>query len=162
MKNVLIVSPRFPPVNAADHQRVRMALPHLRKNGWEPTILCVSPQFIEGSQDPYLLDTVPTDICVESVSAIPQSLSRKFGFGGLTWRAKRSVNRRGHHILRKKKFDLIYFSTSEFGVLPLATEWKRKFGIPYILDIQDPWVNDYYRNQGKRPPGGTLKKSMFL
>ena len=157
MKKVLIISPRFPPVNAADHQRVRMSLPHFRKNGWEPTILCVSPQFIEGSQDPYLLDTVPTDICVESVSAIPQSITRKMGFGGLTWRAKRSVNRRGHHLLSKKKFDLIYFSTTEFGVLPLATEWKRKFGTPYILDIQDPWVNDYYRNQGRRPPGGSLK-----
>ena len=157
MKNVLIVSPRFPPVNAADHQRVRMSLPYFRKNGWEPTILCVSPQFIEGPQDPYLLDTVPMDICVESVSAIPQSLTRKMGFGGLTWRARRSVNRRGHHLLCKKKFDLIYFSTTEFGVLPLATEWKRKFGTPYILDIQDPWVNDYYRNQGKRPPGGILK-----
>ena len=134
-----------------------MSLPHFRKNGWEPTILCVSPQFVEGSQDPYLLDTVPTDICVESVAAIPQSITRKVGFGGLTWRAKRSVNRRAHHLLSKKKFDLVYFSTTEFGVLPLATEWKRKFGTPYILDIQDPWVNDYYRNQGRRPPGGSLK-----
>ena len=157
MKKVLIISPRFPPVNAADHQRVRMTLPYLREHGWEPTILCVSPLFVEGSQDPYLLDTVPTDICVESVPAIPQSLTRKLGFGGLSWRAKRSLNRRGQQLLDKSEFDLLYFSTTEFGVMPLATEWKRKFGVPYVLDIQDPWVNDYYRIQNKRPPGGSIK-----
>ena len=157
MKNVLIISPRFPPVNAADHQRVRMALPYFREHGWEPTILCVDPQFVEGSKDPNLLATVPEDICVESIPAIPQSLTRRIGFGGLSWRAKRSLNRRGQELLNKRAFDLLYFSTTEFGVMPLATEWKRKFGTPYILDIQDPWVNDYYRNQGKRPPGGTLK-----
>ena len=157
MKNVLIISPRFPPANAADHQRVRMALPYLREHGWEPTILCVDPQFVEGSQDPNLLATVPEDICVESVTAISQSLTRRLGFGGLTWRAKRSLNRGGQQLLRKGKFDLLYFSTTEFGVMPLATEWKRKFGVPYVLDIQDPWVNDYYRSQGKRPPGGVLK-----
>ncbi len=157
MKNVLIISPRFPPVNAADHQRVRMALPYLRENGWDPTILCVDPDFIEAPRDPYLLDTIPSDISVESVPAISQKLTRKFGIGGLSWRAKRSVDLRGRQLLKNKHFDLIYFSTTEFGILPLATHWKKNFRIPYVLDIQDPWVNDYYRSQGKRPPGGILK-----
>jgi hypothetical protein len=36
----------------------------------------------------------------------------------------------------------------------LGPYWKRKFGIPFVLDIQDPWRNDYYLNQpkSKRPP----------
>ena len=83
MKNVLIISPRFPPVNAADHQRVRMALPYFREHGWEPTVLCVDAQFVEASQDAYLLNTIPDDISVESVPAISQALTRKIGFGGL-------------------------------------------------------------------------------
>ena len=157
MKNVLIISPRFPPVNAADHQRVRMALPYFREYGWEPTVLCVDAQFVEASQDPYLLNTIPDDISVESVPAISQALTRKIGFGGLSYRAKQTLNRRGQQLLDTKDFDLVYFSTTEFGVLPLAAKWKKKFQVPYIIDIQDPWVNDYYRNQGKHPPGGVLK-----
>jgi hypothetical protein len=35
MKRVLVVTPRFPPVNAPDHQRARLMLPFLREFGWE-------------------------------------------------------------------------------------------------------------------------------
>jgi hypothetical protein len=157
MKKVLVISPRFPPVNAADHQRVRMALPYFREYGWKPTVLCVDARFVEAPQDPYLLQTIPEEISVESVPATSQALTRKIGFGGLSWRAKQPLNRRGQQLLTNKKFDLIYFSTTEFGVLPLATQWKKKFRVPYVLDIQDPWVNDYYRNHQQRPPGGKLK-----
>jgi hypothetical protein len=95
MKNVLIISPRFPPVNAADHQRVRMALPYFREYGWEPTVLCVDSRFVEASQDAYLLNTIPDDISVESVPAISQALTQKIGFGALSYRAKQTLNRRG-------------------------------------------------------------------
>ena len=57
MKNVLIISPRFPPLNAADHQRVRMALPYFREYDWEPTVLCVDAQFVEASQDLHKLQS---------------------------------------------------------------------------------------------------------
>ena len=40
---VLIVSPHFPPVNAPDHQRVRMSLPYLGEFGWEGHVLAVVP-----------------------------------------------------------------------------------------------------------------------
>jgi hypothetical protein len=33
MRRVLLVSPRFPPTNAADHQRVRMTCPYFAENG---------------------------------------------------------------------------------------------------------------------------------
>jgi hypothetical protein len=29
--------------------------------------------------------------------------------------------------------------------------------VPYVLDYQDPWVNDYYTRTRTRPPGGWLK-----
>ena len=44
---VLIVSPHFPPVNAPDHQRVRMSLPYLGEFGWEGHVLTVAPEFVE-------------------------------------------------------------------------------------------------------------------
>jgi hypothetical protein len=37
--------------------------------------------------------------------------------------------------------------------MALGPYWKRKFGIPFIIDIQDPWRNDYYLQlpRNKRP-----------
>jgi hypothetical protein len=38
--------------------------------------------------------------------------------------------------------------------MALGRRWKRKFGVPFILDIQDPWRNDFYLDKPKsqRPP----------
>jgi hypothetical protein len=64
---VLIVSPHFPPVNAPDHQRVRMSLPYLGEFGWEAHVLAVDPRYVEGFRDPGLLQTVPDDVPVTRV-----------------------------------------------------------------------------------------------
>src|SRR5690606_2574433 len=52
------------------------------------------------------------------------------------------------------KFDLIYFSTTAFHVMALGPGWKRKFKVPFVLDIQDPWRNDFYLDKpaSQRPP----------
>ena len=39
LRKVLIVSPHFPPVNAPDMQRTRLALPYLRACGWELSLI---------------------------------------------------------------------------------------------------------------------------
>src|SRR5690606_1772161 len=51
-------------------------------------------------------------------------------------------------------FDLIYFSTTQFPVCILGAYWKKKFGIPYVIDMQDPWHSTYYLDKPKneRPP----------
>jgi len=59
MKRVLIISPHFPPVNAPDHQRVRMALPHLEKSGWKAEVLAIAPSTISAPQDLSLLELLP-------------------------------------------------------------------------------------------------------
>ena len=41
MKRVLIVSPSFPPISAADLHRVRTSLPFYREFGWQPFVLAV-------------------------------------------------------------------------------------------------------------------------
>jgi hypothetical protein len=154
MKRLLIISPNFPPVNAPDMQRIRMSLPYYRDLGWTPEVLCVDEQFVEGFRDPLLLETIPPEIPVHKVGAWPAALTRKFGLGSLSMRSYLHFKRKGNELLRSGNFDLVFFSTTMFHVCALGRYWKKKFGVPFVIDLQDPWRNDFYLSQPKsqRPP----------
>lgn len=164
-RRVLIVSPHFPPVNAADHQRVRMAFPYLNEFGWSAEVVAVEPKAVEGANlDPLLEDTVPSEVPVHRVSAVPARFTRKIGLGNLALRALPFLGRMGSSLLRRgskgQRFDLVYFSTTQFPVMILGPIWKRRFGIPYAVDFQDPWVDDYYERTGTQPPGGRFRRRL--
>jgi hypothetical protein len=152
---VLIVSPHFPPVVAPDHQRVRLALPTFAEEGIEAHVLACTVESIEGAVvDPFLLETLPPNAAVTRVDAFPWKTTRRFGAGSLALRAYRAMARAGDQLLASVNFDHVFFSTTQFAVLPLAIRWKKKFGISYSIDFQDPWGNDSYRQKGIKPPGG--------
>lgn len=160
-RNVLIISPRFPPTSAPDHQRVRMMLPTLEENGWRAVVLAVDPAFVEAPVEKDLLHTIPRGLEVLRSRALPQSLTRRFRFGSLGLRAYRHIKAAGDELLSRNRFDLVFFSTTEFAVMPLGVRWKRRFGVPFVLDMQDPWVTDYYRETGSPPPGGKFKHGLM-
>src|SRR6202012_3408551 len=66
------------------------------------------------------------------------------------WFYLKKVNK----LLKNEKFDLIYFSTTQFPVCVLGAYWKKHFGVPFIIDMQDPWYSDYYSDKPKeqQPP----------
>lgn len=154
MKRVLVVTPRFPPVNAPDHQRARLALPYLREFGWEPEVLAVTPETTGGPLDAHLEDTVPDRVGIHRVRAWSPRICRVLGFGNLGWRSRRAIGRRGAQLLRDGRFDAVFMTGTVFNIFPLAVKWRREFGVPFVLDFQDPWVTDYYERTRKRPPGG--------
>jgi glycosyltransferase involved in cell wall biosynthesis len=155
MRRVLIVSPHFPPSNAPDHQRVRTSLPYFRQFGWEPVVLAVDARQVEAPLDPLLGADLPDHQQVERVNAWPAALTRRFGLGNVAYRAWFQLHSAGADLLRAGKFDLVYFSTTQFVATALGPKWRRRFGVPYVVDIQDPWRTDYYERPGApRPPGG--------
>jgi hypothetical protein len=157
-RRVLIVSPHFPPTNAPDHQRVRMALPYFGEFGWRATVLAVRPECVDLVQDPYLQDTLPSDVEVVRMGAISKRLARVVGVGSLALRAGRGIRAAGDVLLSARKYDAVFFSTTLFSLMGLGPVWKEKFGVPYVLDFQDPWVSDYFdKHPEQRPPGGRLK-----
>lgn len=158
MRKVLIVSPHFAPINAPDMQRVRLALPHLRALGWEPVVLAVEPNLVEGGiRDDLLEKTYPTDIRIVRTGGISAKWTRRIRIGSLWLRCGRALRAAGDALLRAEQFDLVFFSTTQFDAFTLGPRWKRRFGVPYLLDYQDPWFTDYYQRTGKPPPGGRLK-----
>jgi Glycosyl transferase 4-like domain len=157
-RTVLIVSPHFPPVNAPDHQRVRMALPYLHEFGWKAHVLAVHPDYVEGAKDDLLEQTIPDRLSLTRTSALPARRTRLAGVGDLGLRSMSYLRNAGGQILKEEKIDLVYFSTTVFNVLALGPGWERRFGVPYALDFQDPWLSDYYSNGNSvAPPGGRFK-----
>ena len=152
-QRVLIVSPNFPPINAADMQRVRMSLPYFSEYGWDPYVLAVAPTAGQ-AQDPLLMETVPPSLPIERVGAVPLAVSRWCGIGNIAIRALPHLYRTGAELIARRRIDLVYFSTTMFFAMPLGRLWRRRFGIPYVLDMQDPWLSDYYEQHpaASRPP----------
>lgn len=144
MKKVLIVSPLFPPVNAPDMQRVRMSLGYFAGNGWEPTVMTVDEQYVSGFRDDMLLETIPGDVSIIKVAAYPEQYTRKVGLGAVSFRSLLQYKKAGNKLFKQEKFDLVFFSTSQHHVIALGRVWKKKFGIPFIADMQDPWRNDFH------------------
>ncbi len=154
---VLIVSPNFPPINAPDHQRIRMALPYFAEFGWEVTILCIDSNFLEGVVDTSLDLTIPSNIEIIKSYAIPPNISRKIGIGNLAFRSMPFLIAAISKYLEKNTIDLVYFSNTVFLTMVLGRYWLERYKIPYILDFQDPWLSDYYDRTHNAPPGGKLK-----
>jgi len=161
LRRVLIVSPHFPPVNAPDMQRVRMSLPYLRQHGWAPTVLALHPDSVEGAVvEPLLEGSYPADVRVIRVRGLSPRFTRWAGVGNLWWRCGRAFTQAGDRLLRQEKFDLVFLSTTQFSAFQLGPRWLRRFGVSYVLDYQDPWINPYYRRTGTRPPGGPIRYAL--
>lgn len=149
MKNVLIISPYFPPVNAADMQRVRMSLPYFTKFGWNPEVVVVNEKYIDIAKDDLLLQSIPTNIIIHQVKAFNKKWTSKLGLGSIGLRSLLFYLFKVNSLLKKNKYNLIYFSTTQFPICILGAYWKRKFNIPYVIDMQDPWFSDYYQDKPK-------------
>ena len=101
MREVLIISPRFPPINAADVHRVRTSLAYYRRFGWEPTVLCVEPATSDGIEDAMLAKALTPDIRVVRIRAWDEARCRRFGFGQLSYRSLWPLYRAGSRLLRE-------------------------------------------------------------
>jgi hypothetical protein len=154
VRTVLIVSPNFPPVNAADMHRVRMSLPYYEELGWRPIVLSVRPDLQDLPIDNGLLETVPADVPVLRTGAIPARWSRMAGIGNIGLRAFGHLAAAGGRLIRSEHVDLVFFSSTMFTVLALGRIWKRRFGVPYVIDLQDAWFSTYYddKPRSERPP----------
>src|ERR1043165_4234938 len=117
--------------------------PDLETNGWRPTILTVDPRDYEEVCDPLSSKLLPSNVAVEYVRAWPAGICRFFGLGDLSLRAQYTLRRKVTKLISEGKVDLI-FATVLPGYTSLIGAWaKRRFGLPFVLDYQDPWVSHW-------------------
>lgn len=130
-------------------QRVRMSLPYFKELGWEAEVITVHEKHYDVAKDELLMDSIPHHIKIHKVDALAKKLTSKLGLGSLALRSLWFMRKKGSQLLSASKFDLVYFSTTEFPVCILGAYWKRKYKVPYVIDMQDPWYSDYYKNKPK-------------
>jgi hypothetical protein len=140
MARVLMLSPHFPPDTSAGAHRVRLLAPHLSRYGWEPTVVTVDPRDYEGRLDPGLATLVPEDLRVVRCRAWPPALTRLTGVGDLGLRALGGLRRTCARLLETERFDALFITIYPTYPALLGPSLKRRFGVPFVLDYQDPWV----------------------
>jgi len=135
-------------------QRVRMSLPYFKDFGWDAEVVCVAPDYADIVKDELLTEGLPNEIKIHQVKAFDKKWTNKVGLGSIALRSLWFYRKKVNQLLKDKKFDLIYFSTTQFPVCILGAYWKKRFGIPYLIDMQDPWHSDYYQDKPKaqQPP----------
>lgn len=130
--------------------RVRMSLPYFSEFGWSPVVLALKPEEVEGVKEPLLLETIPSDIPIRRVQALPLRYTKNLGIRNAALRAMPFLYQSGCELIKKYEIDLVYFSTTSFPIMTLGRLWRKKFGVPFVIDMQDPWVNNFQtKNKGK-------------
>ena len=103
----------------------------------------------------FLMHTVaPRTVEVIRTGAFPARLTRKAGLGNLGFRCWPQLRRAGHRFLSARRIDLVFFTTTVFTAIAHGPAWQRRHGVPFVVDLQDPWRNDYYLTlpRSERPP----------
>ena len=149
MKRVLIISPYFAPSNAADMQRVRTSLPYFTQFGWDAEVVTVEDRYSEMIKDDLLMQSLPANVKIYQVGAFSKAITAKVGLGSLGLRSLWHYRKKVNALLKAQKYDLIYFSTTQFPLCILGAYWKKQFGVPYVIDMQDPWHSEYYQDKPK-------------
>lgn len=84
---MLIISPYFPPSNAADMQRVRMSLPYFSDFGWVAEVVVVHERYSDVIKDPLLLQSLPANVKIYKVKAFDKKWTSKIGLGSMALRS---------------------------------------------------------------------------
>lgn len=148
-----MISPHFPPDTSAAAHRVRLLAPHLSACGWDPTVVTVEEEGYEGHLDRDLATLVPASVRVVRAPVWPAGLTRRFGIGDLGLRALQGLRRTCRSLLSHERFDALFITIYPTYPALLGPLLKRRYGLPFVLDYQDPWVGSWGREVGGGPGG---------
>jgi hypothetical protein len=141
MKNILIITPHYPPSNLAAVHRSRLFAQHLPSFGWKPIILTVHEEFYEEQLDWNLFDLIPNDQRIEKVKAYKITKPRIIGDIGL--RGFFQLRRRALELIKSEKIDFVYIPIPSFYMALIGPYLFKKTGVKYGIDYIDPWVHHF-------------------
>jgi hypothetical protein len=163
LKNVVIIAPDFTPSSYPPALRARFFAQHLAEFGWNPIVLTTDPGNYESAVDPENEKLLDPALEVVRTGALPLKWTRKLGFTDVSLRTLWPHWRALNEICRKRKVDLIFVSVPPNFPIVLGRLAHARFGIPYILDYNDPIITDHYSKltRSKRPPKWAVVRTLY-
>lgn len=142
-RSVVIVSPHFPPATVAGVHRARHLAKHLPVFGWRPIVVRAREADYAESIDPALGSLVPASVQQVRTPALPLGLTRSLGVGDIGIRTFPYLSATLDRIIAQERPSAIFITGFPFYPMLLAPRLKRRYGLPVVLDFQDPWVSAY-------------------
>lgn len=160
-RSVLVVTSSYAPAMIADMHRARLLAWELPELGWNVEILAPDISYQPGYSldqdgDAFFCPGTPVHYA-PAPGDIQRRIVRSSTIG---WRALLPLDRTAVRLFARRKFDLVYFSTTQFNLFLLGARWRARFGVPYVLDIHDAIYQVAPAFFGGTPPG--LKRSVNL
>ena len=140
-KGLLVIYPHWPPSNLVGVHRVRLIVNEMPDLGWNPIVLTVNPQDYEEPHAEGSQQLIIEGVEVHHVKARPvlSALGKRL-VGDLGLRAWHALKQRAHELCANGVVDAIWFSLPSWYPCLMGPELHHKYGIPYAIDYQDPWV----------------------
>ena len=142
MKTVLVIYPHWPPSNLVGVHRVRLLVNEMPALGWNPIVLTVDERDYENEGAPGSESLVDPQVTVIKVRAqAPLHIFGRRTIGDIGLRGWHAMQHAAHRILEEHSIDFIWFSLPSWYPCLFAPSLKRRHGVPYAIDYQDPWVH---------------------
>ena len=141
MPRALIVTSMFLPYLAADAHRARLLAGGLPGVGWEVELLVPGSAFQSSLYFEPHSELLSAGVPVHRAMPEWQTFFRWIRFRSLAWRAYRPLRRLGDSLLASGRFDLVYISCAQPSFFHLGVGWRRRFNVPFLVDIHDPWYS---------------------
>ncbi len=155
IRTVAMIGPDFPPCCRPSALRVRSFASHLAQYGWRPIVLTThAHHYREAALDLDVEKLLPASLEIVRTGAVPAGLARRLGCGDMGLRSLWHHWRALAQLCRSGRVDLTFISVPPSVPMILGRMAWERFGVPYVIDYQDPWRTDVYwqRRPDQRPP----------
>jgi len=138
---VALVSGHFAPSNLVGAHRARLWSRHLPEFGWEPIVVTGDPTAYEEKPDPDLERLVAPGLRVIHASTLRTRPIRVVGDIGV--RAFCGCYKALATLAANREIDFVLVTIPSNYLAPVGRLIYRRYGVPFGIDYQDPWVNHW-------------------